>query len=137
MKRLLLALLVLLAAGYYLRGFIFETTTDRGPYQHMLQSGNPDELLHIAPMVVAKMRLLVDLLDVSSDLQIKSQEVDRQNAAALGVTELPAVTISFNLSPGVTLAHALDQIIAMEKRLPLPPTIITSVAKAPTEPPSR
>ena len=37
--------------------------------------------------------------------------------------QLPAVTISFNLAPGVALGEAIDQIQAMERRLALPATI--------------
>jgi HAE1 family hydrophobic/amphiphilic exporter-1 len=37
--------------------------------------------------------------------------------------QLPAVTISFNLAPGVALGEAIDQIQDMERRLALPATI--------------
>ncbi len=37
--------------------------------------------------------------------------------------QLPAVTISFNLAPGVALGEAIDQIQEMERRLALPATI--------------
>ena len=37
--------------------------------------------------------------------------------------QLPAVTISFNLAPGVALGQAMDQIREMERRLALPATI--------------
>ena len=37
--------------------------------------------------------------------------------------QLPAVTISFNLAPGVALGEAIDQIQDMERRLSLPATI--------------
>jgi HAE1 family hydrophobic/amphiphilic exporter-1 len=37
--------------------------------------------------------------------------------------QLPAVTISFNLAPGVALGQAMDQIQEMERRLALPATI--------------
>jgi HAE1 family hydrophobic/amphiphilic exporter-1 len=49
-----------------------------------------------------------------------------QVAGPLTVThqgQLPAVTISFNLAPGVALGEAIDQIQDMEKRLALPATI--------------
>jgi hydrophobic/amphiphilic exporter-1 (mainly G- bacteria), HAE1 family len=39
--------------------------------------------------------------------------------------QLPAVTISFNLAPGVALGEALDRIQDMERRLALPATITT------------
>jgi hydrophobic/amphiphilic exporter-1 (mainly G- bacteria), HAE1 family len=38
-------------------------------------------------------------------------------------SQLPAVTISFNLAPGVALGDAIDQIQEMERRLALPATI--------------
>jgi hydrophobic/amphiphilic exporter-1 (mainly G- bacteria), HAE1 family len=49
-----------------------------------------------------------------------------QVAGPLTVThqgQLPAVTISFNLAPGVALGAAIDQIQDMERRLALPATI--------------
>jgi len=49
-----------------------------------------------------------------------------QVAGPLTVThqgQLPAVTISFNLAPGVALGEAIDQIQKMEKQLALPATI--------------
>jgi hydrophobic/amphiphilic exporter-1 (mainly G- bacteria), HAE1 family len=41
------------------------------------------------------------------------------------VGQLPAVTISFNLAPGVALGEAIDRIQDMERRLALPATITT------------
>jgi HAE1 family hydrophobic/amphiphilic exporter-1 len=49
-----------------------------------------------------------------------------QVAGPLTVThqgQLPAVTLSFNLAPGVALGEAIDQIQDMERRLALPATI--------------
>jgi HAE1 family hydrophobic/amphiphilic exporter-1 len=49
-----------------------------------------------------------------------------QVAGPLTVThqgQLPAVTISFNLAPGVALGEAIEQIAQMERRLALPATI--------------
>jgi HAE1 family hydrophobic/amphiphilic exporter-1 len=42
--------------------------------------------------------------------------------------QLPAVTISFNLAPEVSLGTAIDQIRAVERRLGLPATLSTSFA---------
>jgi HAE1 family hydrophobic/amphiphilic exporter-1 len=39
---------------------------------------------------------------------------------------LPAVTISFNLSPDVSLGTAIDEVRALERKIGLPPTISTS-----------
>jgi multidrug efflux pump subunit AcrB len=126
MKRFLLAgllLLVLLASGYYLLGFFFETR-NLDTYAYTLQSHNLDELNRFAPVVEAQMRRLPVLQDVGSDLQVKNPE-------AIGNSRLmlPGITISFKLAPGVTLGHAIDQIQRMEKELPLPATITTSFSK--------
>lgn len=40
--------------------------------------------------------------------------------------QLPAVTLSFNLEPHVSLGTAIDEIRAMERRIGLPPTVSTS-----------
>jgi HAE1 family hydrophobic/amphiphilic exporter-1 len=42
--------------------------------------------------------------------------------------QLPAVTISFNLAPGVSLGEAINQIQAMERQLVFPPTITAGFA---------
>jgi multidrug efflux pump subunit AcrB len=74
------------------------------------------------------------------DSQLKSQQaivdVDRQEAAAPDVTELPTVTMTISFSPasGVVLGDAFAKIQDMERRLALPATITTSLAKAPTIP---
>jgi multidrug efflux pump subunit AcrB len=139
MKHLLLAVvfLVLLASGYYFYGLFFETTTDRSLYQYTLQSGNLDDLYRFAPVVEAQMRRLAVLQDVSSDLENPQAMVNVDEAAAQG--QLPAVTISFNLAPGVALSDAITQIVDSEKRLALPATITSSLARASarTEPHSR
>ena len=44
--------------------------------------------------------------------------------------QLPSVTISFNLAPGVALGEAIEQILDMEKRLALPATISTGFSGA-------
>jgi HAE1 family hydrophobic/amphiphilic exporter-1 len=54
-----------------------------------------------------------------------------QSAGPLTVNhqgQLPAVTISFNLAPGVALGQAIEQIEDMERRLVFPPTIISGFA---------
>jgi hydrophobic/amphiphilic exporter-1 (mainly G- bacteria), HAE1 family len=59
-------------------------------YQYTLSSPSTDQLYKYAEMFEAKMRTLPGLADVTSDLQIKNPQanvvVDRQKAAALGVT---------------------------------------------------
>jgi len=54
----------------------------------------------------------------------------RRDTQALTINhqgQLPAVTLSFNLSPGVSLGTAVDRIRAMERELALPATITTSL----------
>jgi HAE1 family hydrophobic/amphiphilic exporter-1 len=62
----------------------------KSQYQYTLQSPNTDELYKAAPALEAKLRVLPQLQDVTSDLQIKNPQVnlaiDRDKAAALGVT---------------------------------------------------
>jgi HAE1 family hydrophobic/amphiphilic exporter-1 len=54
-----------------------------------------------------------------------------QSAGPLTVNhqgQLPAVTISFNLAPGVALGEAIERIEDMERRLVFPPTITSGFA---------
>ena len=114
-------------------------------YQYTLQSGNLDELDRFAPVVEAQMRRLSGIVikDVSLDPQLKRHQaivnVERQQAAANDVKELPTVTmtISFSPAPGESLGDAIAKINDMERRLALPATIATSLTKAPTESYSR
>jgi len=176
-------------------------------YQFTLQSPDTDELYRSAQLLEAKLAELPDLLDVSSDLQIKNPQVnvqiDRDKAATLGVTahqvedalytaygtrqistifapnnqyrvvmelepryqrdpsalaqlyirsstgrlvaldaiatltpslgplsvnhlgQIPAVTLSFNLKPGVSLGQAVEQVQEVA-RATLPDTVSTS-----------
>jgi HAE1 family hydrophobic/amphiphilic exporter-1 len=59
-------------------------------YQLTLQSSDTAELYRLAPVLEEKMRTLPGLIDVTSDLQIKSPqihvEIDRDRAISLGVT---------------------------------------------------
>ena len=59
-------------------------------YQFSLQDTDTRELFHWAPIVMADMRKLPGLQDVTSDLQIANPqvnvEIDRDKASALGVT---------------------------------------------------
>jgi hydrophobic/amphiphilic exporter-1 (mainly G- bacteria), HAE1 family len=62
-------------------------------------------------------------------LPLDTLTTQRREVAPLQVNHqglLPAVTISFNLAPDVSLGTAIDQIRAMERRIGLPPTIATS-----------
>ena len=65
-------------------------TLTKSPYQYTLQDADTNELYAYAPKLEAKMRELNILQDVTSDLQIKSPQVDvrihRDRAAALGIS---------------------------------------------------
>ena len=177
-------------------------------YQYTLQSTDTKELYHWAPIIEAKMAQLAGFQDVSSDLLIRTPqvnvEIDRDKAHALGVTaeqiesalydafgsrqistiytpaneywvvlelepkfqqdvaalsqlyvrsssgklvqlstvakitrgvgpmtvshlgQLPAVTISFNLAPGVALGTAVEQVRRMMIDLHAPATLHSS-----------
>ncbi|PYJ97299.1 MAG: acriflavine resistance protein B [Verrucomicrobia bacterium] len=177
-------------------------------YQYTLQSTDTKELYHWAPIIEGKMAQLAGFQDVSSDLLIRTPqvnvEIDRDKAHALGVTaeqvesalydaygsrqistiytpaneywvvmelepqfqqdvealsqlyvrsssgklvqlstvakitrgvgpmtvshlgQLPAVTISFNLAPGVALGTAVEQVRRMTTELHAPATLHSS-----------
>ena len=65
-------------------------TLTKSLYQFTLQSPDTEELYRVAPEFEAKLRELPGLVDVASDLQIKSPQVrvriDRDRALALGVS---------------------------------------------------
>jgi HAE1 family hydrophobic/amphiphilic exporter-1 len=65
-------------------------TLTKSPYQYALQDADTNELYAYAPKLEAKMRELKILQDVTSDLQIKSPQVEvrinRDHAATLGIT---------------------------------------------------
>ncbi len=180
-------------------------TLSKALYQYTLQDTDLQELYHWVPIVEEKMRGLPGLLDVNSDLMIRSPQVvvniDRNKASSLGVSaeqienalydaygsrqvstiytsaneywvimelepryqqdpaalsmlyirsntghlvplsavaavtqgvgpltvshfgQLPAVIISFNLKPGVSLGDAVTRIQQMQRELRLPPTL--------------
>ncbi|MGA2071804.1 MAG: efflux RND transporter permease subunit, partial [Sedimentisphaerales bacterium] len=62
----------------------------KSQYQYTLQSYNLDELYKYAGIMEQKIRQMPDILDVTSDLQIKNPQVnvdiDRDKASSLGVT---------------------------------------------------
>jgi HAE1 family hydrophobic/amphiphilic exporter-1 len=62
-------------------------------------------------------------------LPLDSLTRQRREAAPLLINhqgQLPAVTISFNLSPDVSLGTAIDQVRALERRMAIPASISTS-----------
>jgi hydrophobic/amphiphilic exporter-1 (mainly G- bacteria), HAE1 family len=177
-------------------------------YQFSLQSTDPEELQHWAPILMSKMAELPGFQDVTSDLQIANPqlnvEINRDKAAAAGVTveqienalfnaygqrqvstiytdvntywvimevepqyqrdpealsrlyirsgngnlvplgsvarlrrdvgpmtishvgQLPAVTLSFNLAPGVSLGSAVEQVQRLQDEMRMPATITGS-----------
>jgi multidrug efflux pump subunit AcrB len=80
------------------------------------------------------MRQLPVLQRVSSDLEIRTPQAIVNGQKATAQDQLPAVTISFNLAPGVALGEAIAQIVDSERRLALPATITSSFARAPPSP---
>ncbi len=64
----------------------------KSPYQYTLQSTHTDDLYHWAPQIEAALKTLPGLVDVTSDLEIARPqvrvEIDREKAAALGVSPL-------------------------------------------------
>ena len=61
-------------------------------------------------------------------LPLESLTKQRREVAPLQVNhqgQLPAVTISFNLAPDVSLGTAIDHVRALERRLAIPPSIST------------
>lgn len=176
-------------------------------YLHTLQGLNTAELYDWSGRILAKLRTLPELQDVNTDLQLNnpivSVDVDRERAAALGISvdqvrstlysafgarqistiygaadsyavileaqpadrtdesglariylrssrgqlvplsavatvtrtagpvtvnhqgQVPAVTIGFNVAPGVSLGQATAAIAAAERELGVPPTIVT------------
>jgi hypothetical protein len=147
LKGLVLAgnILILVAVGYHYGRLFLERPTPGTLYQYMLQSSSLEDLNRLAPVVEAQMRRLsvIVVKDVSLDPQLKRHQanvnVERQPAAADDVKVLPTatMTISFSTAPGEPLEDAIVKINDMEKRLALPPTITTTLTKAPTESYSR
>jgi len=65
------------------------TQQTTGQYQILLQSTDVQPLQNYVPQLVAKLKILPELQDVNSNLQLASQiklDIDRDKAAALGVT---------------------------------------------------
>jgi hydrophobic/amphiphilic exporter-1 (mainly G- bacteria), HAE1 family len=64
----------------------------KGQYQYTLQDADLQTLYHWAPILFERIKGLPGFLDVNSDLQITSPqvlvEIDREKAAALGVTAM-------------------------------------------------
>jgi hydrophobic/amphiphilic exporter-1 (mainly G- bacteria), HAE1 family len=62
----------------------------KSPYQYVLQGASTEELYRWAPIIEAKLKTLLELLDVTSDLQITrpqvTVEIDREKASSVGVT---------------------------------------------------
>ena len=178
--------------------------SSKSQYQFTLQDPDIDELYEYAGVLIEKMRAMPNLLDVTSDMQLKNPEIDvridRDAATALGLSaaqietallsaygsrlvttifapnnqyqvilevlpefqldpkalallyvrsksgdlvpleavakletgvgplaishygQLPAVTISFNLRPGISIGEAVDEVQAVARQV-LPPSV--------------
>ena len=72
----------------------------RAKYQYTLQSGDIDSLYKLSPVMEREISQLPGLRDVNSDLQIANPqtrvEIDREKAAALGITTDQARTALYN-----------------------------------------
>ncbi len=147
LKGLVLAgnILFLVGVGYHYGRLFLDRPTPGTLYQYTLQSGSPEDLNRLAPVIEAQMRRLsvIVVKDVTLDPQLKrhqaSVNVERQPAAADDLRKLPTVTmtISFSTAPGEPLEDAIAKINDMEKRLALPAAITASLTRAPSESHSR
>ena len=67
-----------------------ETRVSNTQYQFSLEDANPDELAQWAPKLLERLRKLLELVDVASDVQNQGLqayvEIDRDTASRLGVT---------------------------------------------------
>jgi hypothetical protein len=131
--------LILFGIGYYpgydFRSFYRRTVMHESHVaSYKLHSGNVDDLQRYAPLVEAKMRELPALKDVSLDSQIKNEAavlgVDPQKPTVPIVKQLPTMTITFSLAPGVSYNDAVPQIQQTVIWLGLPATIQSSLAGA-------
>jgi HAE1 family hydrophobic/amphiphilic exporter-1 len=107
----------------------------KSQYQITLQSPEVKELYEHAPILEAKMRELPGLQDVTSDLQIKSPqvdvEIDRDKASALGVTAnqiedaLYSAYGARQISTIYTPINQYQVIIELEPRYQLDPSALS------------
>ena len=100
------------------------TTLYRPTNQHQV-------ILEVDPALQADPGLLARLhVRASSGQLVPLDTVARIGRSSQALTinhlgQLPSVTLSFNLTPGVSLGDAVDKIRALERELNLPPTLAT------------
>ncbi len=79
----------------------------KSEYQYTIQSADLDELYDVSPKLEAELAKLPQLLDVTSDLQMKNPQVNvdinRDQASALGVT-------AFQIEDALSSAYGAEQI---------------------------
>src|SRR5206468_6815763 len=105
-------------------------------FQYTLQGDDLRALNHWGPRLLAKLQTLPDLADVSTDQQNRGLEMPlgaiarfAPTTAALAVHhqgQFPAVTLSFNLAPGVALGDAVTVVESAAREIGLPPSIRAS-----------
>jgi HAE1 family hydrophobic/amphiphilic exporter-1 len=88
----------------------------KSPYQYVVQSASTEELYRWVPIIEAKLKVLPELVDLSSDLQITRPQVtvdiDRDKAATLGVSPQQieaALASSFGAQQVSTIYTATNQ----------------------------
>ncbi|HVC12969.1 MAG TPA: efflux RND transporter permease subunit [Burkholderiales bacterium] len=106
----------------------------KSPYQYTLRGASTDELYHWVPIIEDKLKAIPQLIDVSSDLQIRQPQVlvemDREKAAALGVSPQQietALGAAYGSQQVSTIYTATDQfwvILEVEPRYQTGPTAL-------------
>ncbi len=113
---------------------LYDAFGQRQVTQYFTQLNSYHVVLEVLPDVQNKLSAL-DKLYVKSPTtgqQVPLRalvRVDTKPTASLAINhqgQFPAVTLSFNLSPGVALGQATDAIQALELRLGMPSTVATS-----------
>jgi hydrophobe/amphiphile efflux-1 (HAE1) family protein len=110
---------------------------EQAQYQYTLTDTNADELNHWAPILLTKMRGMKILTDLASDQLIASPQitvdVDRQAAAALGVTPSAvdaALYAAFGQEQIATIYTATQQpklIVEVQPKFQIGPTELTKI----------
>jgi HAE1 family hydrophobic/amphiphilic exporter-1 len=107
----------------------------KSQYQFTLQSPDTDELYRYAPLLEERLRKIAGLQDVTSDLEIKSPqvnvEIDRDKASALGVTAqqvegaLSSAYSSLQVSTIFAPNNEYQVIVELEPRYQLDPSALS------------
>jgi HAE1 family hydrophobic/amphiphilic exporter-1 len=107
----------------------------KSQYQFTLQSPDTNELYRYAPLLEERLRKIAGLQDVTSDLEIKSPqvnvEIDRDKASALGVTAqqvegaLSSAYSSLQVSTIFAPNNEYQVIVELEPRYQLDPSALS------------